>query len=350
MEKAASADSDPQAGEEKSPSPGASGRRQLLQAVLLTVVFAAGFFLVQLLTWIREETEGTSGRLIPQKVLDLYQDDIARRNVGTDFSSGISLQSRFSQHAPSPSAIDPNIEAISDFGSGSAYSRIGHFVGRVDLLLELDKGGRVINPCTGTLLEGNLVLTAHHCAESEVNQATSATILKARLVLDYLTDNDETNVMVLPLNAVPLASNPEADFLVFELAEDVASIHGGLPLSQIESQLPSETRNDLFIIHHPLGRAQHLTRRGCRLVDAATASGISSAASRFTHSCGTLPGTSGAPIFDYASHKLIGIHVAAVGAADQGGRPTNNGFALPISSIIGCLSADGSDRRNCARR
>ena len=69
-------------------------------------------------------------------------------------------------------------------------------------------------------------------------------------------------------------------------------------------------RSSLFVVHHPGGFAKHISLGRCQTSDPAIRG------DDVLHICDTLGGSSGAPIFDNNSRKVIGLHYSAVGLRD----------------------------------
>lgn len=62
----------------------------------------------------------------------------------------------------------------------------------------------------------------------------------------------------------------------------------------------------LFLVHHPGGYPKYVTRGRCQTDDPAIDG------TDILHRCDTLPGSSGAPIFDNNTRQVVGLHYSAV--------------------------------------
>ena len=66
----------------------------------------------------------------------------------------------------------------------------------------------------------------------------------------------------------------------------------------------------LLLLQHPEGGEMKISIRDCRMVERETRIRTATASVNFEHSCDTLAGSSGSPVLDFRTRKVIGIHRA----------------------------------------
>jgi hypothetical protein len=107
---------------------------------------------------------------------------------------------------------------------------------------------------------------------------------------------------------------------IVRIRHDDAAVTGGMPLQ---------------IIHHPLSRIKHLTEQRCEVLDPDFPGRYSGAKGvRFSHSCDTEGGSSGAPVFD-RDWNVVGLHHAGHLNADRTCDGKNK--AIKIGRILDSL-------------
>jgi len=241
---------------------------------------------------------------------------------------------------PPANVFDGNLELLANFAADSRFRRMARSVGRIDLKVEYDEVDprtkkverkRKVEPCSAVVVSSTLVLTAFHCTQGE--SAKPYHILEAVLRLGYLRDGSkETEGIGLKLNPEKIPCSSTYDCALFEIPAGEfatqAAPSGFAPARLAVADLKPE--RDLVVIHHPLGGTMHVTRRGCRV--AAAKPGhvpmIEGGAKSFLHECGTLPGTSGAPIFDECSGDVIALHVRGDRSLIALGKNDGQGFTI----------------------
>lgn len=213
-----------------------------------------------------------------------------------------SLRKQSSSQLPLPIIVDRNLEPLANFAAQSQYRRLASGIARLDLLVTVN-GRDVISSCSAAYIARDLLLTARHCLQMALTEKNP---MRASLRFNYFDDIQQqgSGFEVAP-TLLEDGETHKLDYALLALNnEDADRVEkaGLLPLS-LYASVPSQGE-DLFVIHYPLGDALHLSRRNCRVT--ATAK---TRHAPFSHSCGTLPGTSGAPIFDDATRRVVGIHV-----------------------------------------
>lgn len=189
---------------------------------------------------------------------------------------------------------NPNYEPVSRFLAPHPVQKASLDVVRVDLQL---KNGKQ-EACSGILITEKYLLTAAHCfysANGDLHEL--AAVQLRRSFFGAEVDHGEGTVLkaILP----PVEHDVSVDYAIIALAEPIAGI---FDRPKIRKQ-PIQPSLNLAIIHHPLAQPMRVTRRDCLMVDTKAFS-----PSEVRHRCDTLPGSSGAPIYDEISFELLGIH------------------------------------------
>ncbi|WP_164932929.1 trypsin-like peptidase domain-containing protein [Tropicibacter alexandrii] len=210
---------------------------------------------------------------------------------------------------------DYNNEFISNYGATSVFARTGRPVGRLDILT--DKGHA---PCTAFLVDGNRLVTNHHCVPGilDNDRLGASAIIAVQIRLGYVRDGIEDGTRMFHVNPVPLETNKDLDYSVLQVVGgDANAEFGALDLS---AALPGD-RDPLWVIGHPMGEAQRISREKCQTDSPAVASG------RLRHTCDTLPGNSGSPVIDADLKQVVALHHA-------GSRAGAVNFAVPMADIL----------------
>jgi formylglycine-generating enzyme required for sulfatase activity len=185
-----------------------------------------------------------------------------------------------------------DMEPLSRLGQSDLYRRLGKPVGR--LLLKLESGK--LSSCTGSLITPELVLTASHCLHKD------GEVSEAKLWMGYLVPRSKVGVSEYRVILDPVEENQQLDYVVLRV-----SGRPGTEWGTVKFAAPELLANQsLFVIHHPAGSVQYVTRGKCHTGDPAT-DGVD-----LLHGCDTLPGSSGAPIFDNEARAVIGLHTGKV--------------------------------------
>ncbi|WP_417209842.1 trypsin-like peptidase domain-containing protein [Antarctobacter sp.] len=210
-----------------------------------------------------------------------------------------------------------NNEFISNYGPNSVFARTGRAVGMVQILTNVGHA-----PCTGFLVEGNKLITNHHCVPGilknpQMIEKGATSIAAVQFHAGFLRDGLDDGVKTFHVNPVPLETSEALDYTVLQVLGDANAEFGALELS---AALPSD-RDPFWVIGHPMGEAQRISREKCRADSPAIAK------QRLRHTCDTLPGNSGSPVIDAGSQKVIALHNA-------GSRAGEVNFAVPMAEIL----------------
>ncbi|TFF18694.1 serine protease [Jiella endophytica] len=167
--------------------------------------------------------------------------------------------------------------------------RLARAIGRLDLKVE-ENGQQFLSTCTATIVEGNLVLTNYHCIPG-----FSGKVLEASILLDYYGPDSQTTR--IPVETTPVEKDPNLDYSLSRLAGPAPA--GLLPIPFARER--SRPLERLTIVHHPAGQPKMMTQFRCYAAEK-QADGP-----KLRHRCDTLPGSSGALIFN-SERQVVGIH------------------------------------------
>lgn len=227
--------------------------------------------------------------------------------------------------------------------------RLGDSVGMVMVF-----GAKAAWTCSGFLIAPDLFLTNWHCGGStQVTDSYWDDDTLRNLIIDFSWDGDDlsnefgwSNTEVVPGKNV--VRDKELDYAIFRVRPLLQTI-GLPPFATIEDAAPIVQDAPLSIVHHPLSRVKHLTKRECRVVAAEHPSWFTSKPGvDFTHECDTEGGSSGAPIFNEHNH-VVGVHHSGH-TLDQAGNCDNKNKAVKISRILDSLDVSLKDEILRAQR
>ncbi len=220
----------------------------------------------------------------------------------------------------------PSYEAVGTFGSTHRFRRIGRSVGMLEVRFEdAEAAPRVMN-CTAALLAEDLLLTNHHCIVRDGYQATHA-----RVRMGFLNEAEPPEAFSVHL--VPVEADAALDYAVLRVDGQPGHRYGTLRLT-VRAPQPNET---FFVIHHPAGRTQQLSREGC----VAETQRHTEEKNLFLHRCDVEPGSSGSLLLGDADEAVVGLNRAGLPGRYGGATPAT--LLLAHSPLLRQI-ADGSYR------
>lgn len=214
-----------------------------------------------------------------------------------------------------------NNEPINSYSATADFRLLGRGVGMLSIQTD---GGSF--PCTAFLVDATHLLTNHHCVPGILDnpQAKATRIESVSFLAGYLELGREDEAQRFEVNPVPVETSAELDYTVLEVKGVPVDRFPPLPLS---ADLPEEG-TPFWIIGHPLGKSQHISREGCRaarpVMEPAPAP---QTGDRLRHTCDTLGGNSGSPIIDSSARQVIGLH-------NSGDRNVGVNFGIPMATIL----------------
>lgn len=342
--------------------------KTLFAAFLLVTLAGAGFGLGSVVRNVQEQS-GIDLYLALLSLFGAKEISVEYKDVRpfTDIPPSPSLKST-GNIVPGANEFDRDLELMSDFFPNSRFRTLASNVGRLDLLAtyqeqDEDKQWKwepdFIQPCTAMRITEHLLLTAAHCLKYDVKskEPRPLQIKRAHFWTDYYgtrcrqpgAEDSSSTPADTPECPKPTCFNvdptrierhTELDFAVFRLDGKCRDPNQESNPSEPQPFKPTTMRaakpqpgQDLLVFHHPLGGVMFVTRRECR-VKAGEAKEDNDDKHSIKHTCGTLPGTSGAPILDEKTGDVVAIHVK--GDRDIDAIASNNGLGTPLAYVKKC--------------
>ena len=205
-------------------------------------------------------------------------------------------------------------EPIIKYSDRANFVKIGRSVGRLDVLT--DKG---MFPCTAFIVSPKYILTNYHCSLGILdNEKIGATRIDGtQFVAGYTRTGIEEGTKKYFVVPTPVEVNKALDYAVLEVIGDPSEEYGELKLASL---IP-EGGDPFWIIGHPMGEGQRISREDCR----ASLPAISK--NTLLHTCDTYFGNSGSPVIDTTSQQVIALHHA-------GSLKDNVNYAILMSKIL----------------
>jgi V8-like Glu-specific endopeptidase len=173
--------------------------------------------------------------------------------------------------------------------------------------------------CTGFLIGSGQLMTNHHCVSTpEVCETTLA-------IFGY--QHDSSGLLhfgeQFECEKVDQSSNFELDFAILDIKGNPSTLWGTLDLVAGDP----DAGGPLFVVQHPAGQPKQISKVNCG-ADVIPVDGRAPETD-FTHSCDTVGGSSGSPVFNSAG-QLVGLHHYGFG---EGGEWTEN-RAIRMKRIV----------------
>ncbi|WP_300535025.1 trypsin-like peptidase domain-containing protein [uncultured Mameliella sp.] len=201
-------------------------------------------------------------------------------------------------------------EPILTYGENSLPRRLGRPVGRLDVLYDNGKTG----VCTAFIVDAQYILTNNHCIPGVGGIGVEA----AQFVAGFVDGAQARGAEKFQVSTAPVETSVTLDYSVLRVFGDPSARFGKVELA---AEAPEDAEL-LWIIGHPQGQAQHISREGCAADDPAV-----SPQGKLVHSCDTLGGNSGSPVFRITDRKVVALHHA-------GDNRTGYNFAIPMARIL----------------
>lgn len=215
--------------------------------------------------------------------------------------------------AQSASIGDYQREPINAYAPDSVVFQLGRPIGRLDMLSEDGK----TSFCSAFLVDGDRFVTADFCFPG----LNGAEIQAAQFVAGFTVPESNEGVDRYTVSPTPLEVNSELGFSVGRVFGNPKAKYGTVSLGDY----PVPVGTPLWLIGHPQGRSQRISREGCVVLEGGTAG------KALRHGCDTLAGDSAAVLFDPATGQGIGFHFAG---DERGGF----NIARPMSAVLAASS------------
>ncbi len=182
-----------------------------------------------------------------------------------------------------------DMQPVHELSERDILRRLAKPVGRLNYTTA--RGG--VGYCTASLISETEILTNHHC----IIEATEMV-----LTMGYLVPRSRRGVAQYPVVLPPIEADQALDYAILKVRGRPGNEWGTVTLDQ---GTPGD-RQSLFIIHHPGGFSQRISLGRCRAHEPAVDG------DDLLHVCDTTGGSSGAPIFDNGTRRVVGLHYSAV--------------------------------------
>lgn len=222
-------------------------------------------------------------------------------------TSGFTLEQAFGDYQNEP---------VVKYGENGQAVRMGRPVGRLDLMYKSGKPGF----CTAFIVDAQHIVTNHHCIPGMDGDPTGkdSGVAAAQFVAGYIKPGHDLGADKYTVSVDIVETNRALDYTVLRVFGDPAAKYGTMELADADP----EDAEFLWIIGHPQGQSQHISREGC-----AASSPAISTEGKLIHTCDTLGGNSGSPVIRISDRKVVGLHHA-------GDSRTGFNMAIPMRRIL----------------
>lgn len=215
-----------------------------------------------------------------------------------------------------------DFEQVRNFKENSRFRRVALPVGRLKVKVRDSRGRTGMALCTASIISSEYLLTNNHC----IPGVLGVTVLAAKIEMDYLDERDTARVRSYEVDTVPIESSEALDYSIVRVRGNPSALYGKVVISRS----PGALQDAVFIVHHPEGAPKTLSRKDCYINTLAD--------KEFIHSCDTLGGSSGSPIFSDETFQMIGLHFAG---SKEGNFGKNITSLLAQSSTLESISVSG---------
>jgi V8-like Glu-specific endopeptidase len=164
--------------------------------------------------------------------------------------------------------------------------------------------------CTGFLVSGNLLLTNQHCIKN------SSEALSTRAEFGY-DDFDSTPDRYSASLELVNSDGTGLDYALIRLSGKPGEKYGHVLMDRPDPTFVLADQHPLIIIEHPGGLPKEVSIKDCAVSGSQIAGIELNRATDFGHHCDTLGGSSGSPVFDFETGKVVGLHHMGFTAASH---------------------------------
>ncbi|HKY20157.1 MAG TPA: serine protease [Vicinamibacterales bacterium] len=187
--------------------------------------------------------------------------------------------------------------------------------------------------CTGFMVGVRLMMTNEHCISNNVEAQTA--------IADFNYDSAGSNPTRVRVESL-VVSNKGLDYSLLKLVAAGPPSTGRLffrpPSDPAVRQLDIANTAPLFIIQHPSGLPKQVSIADCGLSGERLAGVQPASQTDFGHTCDTLGGSSGSPVLNWDTGRVVGLHHFGFhpGVRD----PVNQ--AVHVDDILGHIKANAA--------
>lgn len=206
-------------------------------------------------------------------------------------------------------------EPIANYANDPVVAAVERSVAR---LLFMKNGAP--HTCTGFLIESGQLVTNHHCVSTQATCDTAVAVFGYQYDANGLLNFGEQFECA---QVVPEKGSYELDYALLNLHGNAATKWGTLALKRADPQVDRL----LFIVQHPGGQPKQISKINC-VAKAVPVNGRA-CETDFTHTCDTVGGSSGSPVFNEVG-QVIGLHHYGFGTGGE----WNENRAIRMSQIV----------------
>ncbi len=181
--------------------------------------------------------------------------------------------------------------------------------------------------CTGFLISEDVLMTNEHCipsASDAVGVTASFRHLKGVSESSWETYDCSTFLM----------NNVEHDFALLKCSGSPGRKFGFVSIDSNEKS----TGLSVYVVQQ---NCDYYLERGCDWTKKYSTGSFTEVSDEYTHNADTLGGSSGSPVFDSATHKVVGLHHAGYGNNGLGRGYEN--YAVKMSEIVPVINSQYPD-------
>jgi V8-like Glu-specific endopeptidase len=177
--------------------------------------------------------------------------------------------------------------------------------------------------CTGFLISEDVLMTNEHCIPTEDHAAgvtASFRHLKGVSEENWETYNCSTFIM----------NNAQYDFALLKCSGAPGRKFGFVKLDASAKRVGTP----IYVVQQ---NCDYYSDRGCDWTKKYSKGKIVKVEDEYVHNADTLGGSSGSPMFDYQTHKVVGLHHAGYGNNGMGRGYEN--YSVPMKNIVPIINS-----------
>lgn len=192
--------------------------------------------------------------------------------------------------------------------------------------------------CTGFLVSNDLLLTNFHCIATKKDAANSWA--------DFAYEEARQRFKTYKVKGLELINyKEELDYALVRVADKPGQTFGFVQLGAVTTDRPLAVDHKLLLIQHPAGEPKQVSIDGCDVASDPVPGIKTDVTSDFRHNCDTLSGSSGSPVLDLKSFRVLGLH--HMGYEEERRKTAKRLKDLPLQNqavYIGAIVADIQDQ------